>query len=47
MVGQKGEWDFEWEAPGRGGMLVSPSLVVREDGRGPRRVVLDQSVVGI
>ncbi|KAJ4381017.1 hypothetical protein N0V86_003364 [Didymella sp. IMI 355093] len=47
LVGQTGEWDFEWEVPGRGAVVVSPSLVVRDDGRGPRRVVLDQSIVGI
>lgn len=47
LAGQIGEWDFEWEVPGRGAVVVSPSLVVRENGRGPRRVVLDQSVVCI
>ncbi|KAF1929451.1 uncharacterized protein M421DRAFT_419983 [Didymella exigua CBS 183.55] len=47
LVGQTGEWDFEWEVPGRGAVVVSPSLVVREERRGPRRVVLDQSVVGV
>jgi hypothetical protein len=47
LAGQIGEWDFEWEIPGRGAVIVSPSLVVRENERGPRRVVLDQSVVGI
>ena len=47
LAGQIGEWDFEWEVPGRGAVVVSPSLVVRENGKRPRRVVVDQSVVGI
>lgn len=47
LYGQTGEWMYEWEVPSRGAVVVAPSLVVREDGRGPRRVVLDQCVVGI
>jgi hypothetical protein len=41
-----GEWGFEWEGVGRGAVVVSPALIVRDMG-GPRRVVMDQSVVGI
>ncbi|KAF3046124.1 hypothetical protein E8E12_011237 [Didymella heteroderae] len=47
LAGQTGEWDFEWGFLGRGLIVVSPSLVVREYGRGPRRVVMDQNVVGV
>lgn len=47
LCGQAGEWDFEWEVPGRGAVVVAPALLVREDRRGPRRVVLNQSIVSI
>jgi hypothetical protein len=46
LCGQMGEWGFEWEGVGRGAVVVSPALIVRDMG-GPRRVVMDQSVVGI
>ncbi|KAJ4343090.1 hypothetical protein N0V95_006787 [Ascochyta clinopodiicola] len=47
LYGLASEWCFDWEVPGRGAVLVAPSLVVRDDGRAPRRVVLNSSVVGI
>ncbi|XPS72497.1 hypothetical protein M3J09_004662 [Ascochyta lentis] len=47
LCGQPGEWGFEMEVPGRGMVVVAPSLVVKDDGRAPRRVVLNQSVVGM
>jgi hypothetical protein len=47
LCAQVGEWTFEWEAPSRGGVIVAPALIVKENGRGPRKAVLDQSVVGI
>ncbi|UPX16276.1 uncharacterized protein EKO05_0006686 [Ascochyta rabiei] len=47
LCGQASEWGFDWEIPGRGAVVVAPGLVVKDDGRAPRRVVLNQSVVGI
>ena len=46
LCGQTGEWGFEWEGTGRGAVVVSPALVVSEM-RGPRRVVIEQSIVGV
>lgn len=47
LFGLVGQWSFEWEVPGRGAVVVAPSLVVREHGGGPRKVILDQNNAGI
>lgn len=47
LYSQSGEWGFEWETPEAGVIIVTPALVVRDERKGPRRVVMQQSILGL